>query len=525
MVERFRKKPIEGSDGVNANTSRGSFDFFKNMCKSQERDRQYKANMLELDNRLGRVTRGLEALTNDARSDGFWRRSSKQIKDEHKKLAESANAHRNVADSTSDKAAKDKLVSIYEDAIKRLEQLRDQLSDHIYNIKQLDKRMVAVGKRIGELIRDPRSSDFAEISQLQEARRDVVKYDASYKRSHDDISAHGYEDAIKRLEQLHDQLGDHIYRDKFVVNKSIITIYRTNREGELEMQSQARMNTTMERVEDKRVDGREVMFVKLDTGFQGLVDKNDVAKPVMKRYDGKDIGDISLHEVAVVTTPELETPLYRDATGDAVLDELHLGDRLSLIKGDLVEGRIPVVFPGNEKGWVKREDVEIRSKNDPFPRKTMEVAVEYAQAFLDKKVGFEYGGVSSKGIDLSGFIQNVCHMAGLRDMPRNSAKQYEYCQDHSELFRVLSEREETRAGDLIFRVKRNGGYHNAIAIDKHRYIHAVGVPESLPRKGVIVNCLPDCKEAEHEGHDPYEAEGTRGVVRMRLLPQEREHND
>ncbi len=253
--------------------------------------------------------------------------------------------------------------------------------------------------------------------------------------------AHEYKNATERLEQLHDRLGDHVYKDEFVVNRSIITIYRTNNEGQLEMQSQVRMNTSMTRVEDRTVDGREMMFVNVDAGFRGLVDKNDVAKPVMKRYDGKDIGDISLHKVAVVTTSELETPLYQDATGDTTLDELHLGDRLSLIKGDYVGDRIPVAFPGNEKGWVKREDVEIRSKNDPFPRKTGAEAVKYARAFLDKQVEFEYGGVNSKGVDASGFTQNVCHMAGLRDMPRNSLIQYQYCQKHPELFQELGEHE------------------------------------------------------------------------------------
>ena len=469
MLNRFDGyRQIERNDNNSRCTFRKSCDVVKNLCKSGEYNRQYQQNMNKLDERLSDVKKRLQAFTRDPKSGGFWKWSPQQIQTAYGCVVKYTGNWREYADNALNRDSKDKCAS-------------------------------------------------------------------------------EYENAIRRLEELYNQLGDHVYKDKFVVNKSIITIYRTNKDGELEMQSEARMNTSMTRVEDRVVDGREMMFVNVEGGFRGLVYKNDVAKPVMRRYDeGEDIGDISLSKVVVITTDKLGTPLYQDSTGDTVLDELHLGDTLSLIEDDHSGDRIPVAFPGNKKGWVERGDIEVRSKENPFPRKSMDEAVKYAQAFLEKKVGFTWGGVSSDGgVDASGFIQNVCHMAGLKDMPRNSRDQYNYCQEHSKepdnseepkkpkLFRELSEDEETKAGDLIFflrELKKEDGsfyhspYHVTIAKDKYNIIHAVGAPDTLPRLGVIESCLPNCNE-KHDRHDPYPSKLAKSFVRMRVIPQETQNEN
>ncbi len=186
MVESF-KRSMEGNDS-HSNHSEESLNVYRDTSEPEGRDQQEKGNMQKLDNRLSMVTKGLEALTDDPKSNDFLGQSSNQIRGEYEKWAKSANTYKSVAEKTSDKATKEKFVASYENAVERLEQLHDRLGDYIYNIKQLDRRMVAVGKRVGELLRGLRSSDFPEMLQIQRARKDMVRHDASYKRSHDGLS-------------------------------------------------------------------------------------------------------------------------------------------------------------------------------------------------------------------------------------------------------------------------------------------------------------------------------------------------
>lgn len=90
---------------------------------------------------------------------------------------------------------------------------------------------------------------------------------------------------------------------------------------------------------------------------------------------------------------------------------------------------------------------------------------------------YEYAGVrKGEGTDCSGMVMKVYEDIAGYKIPRNSAKQAEFCQP--------LEAEDVRLGDLIFFATGkdiNKVSHVGIVIDDHRFVHASA------SKGVVVS--------------------------------------
>lgn len=88
-----------------------------------------------------------------------------------------------------------------------------------------------------------------------------------------------------------------------------------------------------------------------------------------------------------------------------------------------------------------------------------------------------YGGTSTDGVDCSGFVLQVFQRALNINLPRNSAKQQEYCLPVS--------REQLAVGDLVFFSSKNSDSvaHVGIYIGDRQFIH------SSTSKGVVVSSL------------------------------------
>ncbi|MCM1482864.1 MAG: C40 family peptidase [Muribaculaceae bacterium] len=97
----------------------------------------------------------------------------------------------------------------------------------------------------------------------------------------------------------------------------------------------------------------------------------------------------------------------------------------------------------------------------------------------DKWIGvpYLYGGNDTDGVDCSGFVLQVYSKALGIKLPRNSAKQQEYC--------TGTERTDMREGDLVFFTVNGGSSvgHVGIYIGDGRMIHASS------SKGVIISPL------------------------------------
>lgn len=93
---------------------------------------------------------------------------------------------------------------------------------------------------------------------------------------------------------------------------------------------------------------------------------------------------------------------------------------------------------------------------------------------------YRYGGTSRKGVDCSGFVLQVYSKALDIKLPRNSAKQFEYCSHVKP--------SELMAGDLVFFAtsrKSSGVSHVGLYVGDGKMIHASS------SKGVIVTDLSD----------------------------------
>jgi cell wall-associated NlpC family hydrolase len=95
-----------------------------------------------------------------------------------------------------------------------------------------------------------------------------------------------------------------------------------------------------------------------------------------------------------------------------------------------------------------------------FPEQPTEVQelIRNALALTEKNLSYKYGSAdpASGGMDCSGFIYYVLSNAGYKDVPRDSAGQYEWVRKNSDFHAVLSrsgesfELNDLKPGDLLF---------------------------------------------------------------------------
>lgn len=195
--------------------------------------------------------------------------------------------------------------------------------------------------------------------------------------------------------------------------------------------------------------------------YMGWMRVSDLAEP-LQRSSCK-VGEhcaTPLPLIAVVTVAH--APLYEQAEGEARLGEVYLSTWLPLLD-TTHPTRVQVAVPGERVAWLARATVEIRQRQEPYPRQSVAALLEYARQFLD--VPYLWGGTSWAGIDCSGFVQ-LCYRAAGYYLPRDADQQDGF-------LHYAVERPQMRAGDLIFFGSQQIT-HVALALNDHEYIHAEG---------------------------------------------------
>lgn len=195
--------------------------------------------------------------------------------------------------------------------------------------------------------------------------------------------------------------------------------------------------------------------------YTGWMRVSDLAEPIQKSFAR--IGEhcsTPLSLVAVLTATH--AALYAEAEGEQSLGPVYLSTWLPVLD-TRHPGRVQVAVPGERTAWLERSAVEIRQRQEPYPRQPVEAVTGYARQFLG--VQYLWGGTSWAGIDCSGFVQ-LCYRAGGYYIPRDGDQQDGF------LHHAI-ERPHMRAGDLIFFGSQEIT-HVGLALNDHEYIHAEG---------------------------------------------------
>lgn len=141
------------------------------------------------------------------------------------------------------------------------------------------------------------------------------------------------------------------------------------------------------------------------------------------------------------------------------------GSKKKAVRQYEADGLYPVEVPAEEKkGGTNKKKKDVRSR-----------IVEEARSWVGTP--YRYGGESRNGTDCSGMVMNVYRdVAGIK-LPRNSARQGEYCS------RI--KRSELLLGDLVFFTTRRGKgiNHVGIYVGNGCFVHA------STSRGVIVSDL------------------------------------
>ncbi|HEY7357777.1 MAG TPA: NlpC/P60 family protein [Ktedonobacterales bacterium] len=166
----------------------------------------------------------------------------------------------------------------------------------------------------------------------------------------------------------------------------------------------------------------------------------------------------------VIAVTALATPLFHAEEGDAQSDTLYCSTVLPLAQPSASVGRLAVALPGGEVGRVSAADVAVRPAAQPFPRRDVAFVIETARRFLGTP--YLWGGVTSQGIDCSGFAQLCYRMAGYV-LPRDSYQQFAAL--------ATEPQGEPLPGDLLFFAKARRIVHVAISMGGGDLIHAEGV--------------------------------------------------
>ncbi len=195
--------------------------------------------------------------------------------------------------------------------------------------------------------------------------------------------------------------------------------------------------------------------------YMGWMRLSDLAAPLQKSFCK--VGEhcaTPLPLIAVLTATHAQ--LYEEADGEQISGTVYLSTWLPVLDTTHPR-RIQVAVPGERVAWLERGVVEMRQRQEPYPRQSVEVVIGYARQFLG--VESLWGGTSWAGIDCSGFVQ-LCYRAGGYYIPRDGDQQDGFLQH-------AIERSQMRAGDLIFFGSQEIT-HVGMALNDHEYIHAEG---------------------------------------------------
>ena len=166
----------------------------------------------------------------------------------------------------------------------------------------------------------------------------------------------------------------------------------------------------------------------------------------------------SAKQLAVVRVAR--APVFRGEQGGEPVAQVTLGARLAVLgrRGSFVR----VAFPDGESGYIAEDAVAIYERHGTPPRRGTDDIIKTATQLLG--VPYLWGGVSTDGVDCSGFVHTVFYVNGIV-LPRDAHEQY--------AVGTPVGRGDLRPGDLVFySTYAAGASHVGIYMGEHRVIQS-----------------------------------------------------
>lgn len=209
--------------------------------------------------------------------------------------------------------------------------------------------------------------------------------------------------------------------------------------------------------------------IRTDDAYEGWIQRKTLLK--LEQQESPYARRSGYYEVQV-----LQGNVYREAdvTGHAPLLVLPFGSRLEAVAVPVDEGWVQIRLPDNRRGWIQSGDVV----RDPHP-----VSIDDMVALARRFMGITYlwGGVSSFGIDCSGFTQLLQRQRGII-MPRDADLQAAW------VGMDVVEPAALQPGDLLFfGTSMERITHTGMVIGGGEFIHAT----TAGHPGVQVSRLDD----------------------------------
>jgi len=238
----------------------------------------------------------------------------------------------------------------------------------------------------------------------------------------------------------------------FVVKEPVINIYVSPEEN-TEINTQAIYGSALE-VAEKREGWWKV---RLPDGEEGWIQSFRIS------HNSSFENNANLRPVKSLFANVFRTD---DTAASPPLLTLPYGAKIKLINTvDTGERWVRIELASGESAWIQRGDVDFSPKT-----KTLEETIQLSKKFLG--LPYAWGGVSTYGMDCSGFMQMLFKEMGLL-LPRNSRQQVQ-----SDLFSTV-QRSDLQQGDLIFFTDGKKIHHVGLYLGNDEFIHA-GVRDNAP---------------------------------------------